>query len=126
VRGPSTTTAPGDVELAITISRPRPNDVPLEVGVGLPDGASLVAGLARETITDRTSTEIVRLLRIHLDRLPASDLIVTVDLRGVAFGAHATAAYRFGRPEPKLTTQTSGPGMHTPAGKPLGAPIPLK
>jgi hypothetical protein len=57
--------------------------------------------------------------------VPATDLRVTVDTRGIGYGVHATSAYRFGRPEPKLPQPPrEGPPVMV-RGRSVGSPIPL-
>jgi hypothetical protein len=57
--------------------------------------------------------------------VPAADVRVTVDARGIGYGVHATSAYRFGRPEPKLPQPPrAGPPVIV-RGRSVGSPIPL-
>lgn len=62
---------------------------------------------------------------LHLHELPADDLVVIADVRGVASGVHAVAHYRFGRPEPRQPELPRSAPIRTTDGQVVGAPIPL-
>ncbi len=68
-----------------------------------------------------------RVLVVHLaNGVPANDVHVSVDSGGTDYGVHATAAYRFGRPEPTLPQPPRAGAPVKVNGKTLGTPIPLK
>lgn len=102
VQGPAHVAAGDIVRLTLHIERRGPSTEPLDVSVRLPAGASLAEGLGQETIADTRGTTLTRALTIAIQSVPADDVQVTVDAQGQGYGMHATAAYRFGRPEPKL------------------------
>ena len=114
-----------DVELDIEIVRSTPDGTPMQLAIVVPAGAQLTKGAAAESIVDATSTSVHRLVTVHVGAtIPTSDVVVTVDARGVGSGVHATSAYRFGRPEPKLAQPTPGNGPTLSAkGVKLGKPI---
>lgn len=93
--------AGGALELDVTIERRLPSTAPMVLEVEVPAGARLVEGRSVELVTDR-ATRVTRRLELALDSVPERDLVVRLDVQGGNFGAHAEAAYRFGRPEPKL------------------------
>jgi hypothetical protein len=123
-----TTTLPKvdtDLELDIEIVRTAADAVPMKLMITVPSGAQLVKGLASESIVDGTSTSVHRFVTVHVGAtLPTSDVVVTVDALGAGTGVHATDAYRFGRPEPKLAQPVPGNGPALSAkGVKLGKPI---
>jgi hypothetical protein len=125
VHAPATLGTDVDVDIDVEILRTAPDLVPMQLMVSVPSGAQLVKGLARETITDGTSTSIHRVITVHVGpTVPATDVVFTVDANGAGTGVHATNAYRFGRPEPKLAQPSPGQGPALSAkGIKLGKPI---
>lgn len=124
VTGPDHVDGAHDVTLRVSIDRSTRD--PLDLRVSLPAGANLVSGAAVERI-DETSGHIERTLIIHLaNGVPAEDVHLSVDTGGTDYGAHANAAYRFGRAEPTLSQPPRTGNQVKVQGKTLGTPIPLK
>jgi hypothetical protein len=116
--------APGEVELELVLQRKTSGPVSLEIQ--LPAGAELVDGVTRETLND-PARRIVKRLRLRLpEGTPADDVRVIADAHGTGYGARASAAYRFGRPAPKLVQPTRSDTASIANGKRLGKPIPLQ
>jgi hypothetical protein len=122
VNGPASVVAPSEIELTIVLHRLWNTPDPVVLSVDLPPGALLVSGAASETLAP-SSQPHTRSLRIKLERVPSADLVVRADLDGRAYGAHARAVYRFGRPEPKLARPAGSVVMI--GGRPVGKVIPL-
>ena len=122
VDGPSSVAAPSEIDLTIRLQRLWTTPDPVVLTVDLPPGALLVSGSTSETIAPTFFAQS-RTLRIKLERVPSADLVVRADLGGPAYGAHARATYRFGRPEPKLP-QPAGTVVVI-GGRPVGKAIPL-
>lgn len=125
VSGPPTARAGDVVEIEIAVDRPRPTTTPMRLKVVVPPGAELVEGETEETITDSASSPIRRTLVLRLSRVPSDDLQVSLDVRESSHGAHATGAYRFGRPEPKLAQPPRSPKRTVIGGRDFGRAIPL-
>jgi hypothetical protein len=102
VRGPESVQPGSKIELTVTIERRLVDNNPLKLAIQLPQGASLLEGVADEQIVDGRSPTLTRKISISIGAVPASDVLVSVDVRGAGYGVHATDSYRFGRPEPKL------------------------
>jgi len=102
LEGPAAVPSDGKVELDIVIERRVPDASPLELLVRPPDGTTVVGGATRETIVDGSATTLRRHLVLQVPAMPAQDLEVDLDARATGARAHATAAYRFGRAEPRL------------------------
>jgi hypothetical protein len=116
----------GQSDLTLRVSIDRATRDPLDLRLVLPPGATLVSGAAAERI-DETSGHIERTLIIHLaNGVPAEDVHLSVDTGGTDYGAHANAAYRFGRAEPTLPQPPRTGSQVKVQGKTLGTPIPLK
>jgi hypothetical protein len=114
----------GELELEVVIERRTSDPVSLEIA--LPAGAELIDGALRETL-DQPGRRIVRKLLLRLPNgVPADDVRVIADARGVGYGVRATTAYRFGRPLPKLAQPARGGTASIANGKRLGKPIPLQ
>jgi hypothetical protein len=122
VEGPSSVTAPSEIDLTIVLHRLWNTLDPVVLSVDLPPGARLISGSTSETLAP-SSLSPTRSLRIKIDRVPSADLVVRADLGGQAYGAHARAVYRFGRAEPKLA-QPAG-SVVAIGGRPIGKVIPL-
>lgn len=125
VRGPVSLVANSDVEVDIEILRTAPDATPMNLMITVPTGAQLIKGLASETIVETTSTSLHRLVTVHVGAtIPTDDVVVTVDANTPGSGVHATNAYRFGRPDPKLAQPQPGAGPTLSAkGIKLGKPI---
>ncbi len=124
VDGPAQVQAGSELTLRVTIERNAGSD-PLDLNIVLPAGAVLVSGQTQERITG-DARHVERTLGLRLTgAIPAADLDVSVDSRGIGYGVHATSAYRFGRPEPKLPQPPrAGPPVMV-RGQSVGNPIPL-
>ena len=125
VKSASMPAANADVDIDVEIVRTAPDATPMHLAIVVPSGAQLTKGAATESIVDSTSTSVHRLFTVHVGAtIPTSDVVVTVDAKGAGSGVHATNAYRFGRPEPKLAQPTPGNGPSLSAkGVKLGKPI---
>lgn len=125
--GPKAPKAGEQIEVSIVVERTAAAFNPLELRVALPRSAKLVDGELLQTIDDKASTKWARVIKVQIDEVPAEDIVVTVDVRGDGFGAHASSAYRFGRPEPRLPdpptdTPRSVGGLDVGSAIPLGQP----
>ena len=116
-------TAGSDLTLTYTLRRTAARAESIEALVTLPAGVQLLGGSLRETLVETNQADLSRTLRLHLDSVPQEDLVVTADVRSPGGGAHATSAYRFGRPGPKLTAPVQGRPIRTTDGRNLGRPI---
>lgn len=115
--------APGELELELVIERRTEDPVTLELQ--LPAGVELIDGNARETLHEPARL-IVKKVRLRLPNgTPLDDVRVFADSRGAGYGVRASAAYRFGRPEPKLAQPPRRGRAAIANGKRLGRPIPL-
>jgi hypothetical protein len=124
VDGPAEVRPGSELALRIVIERAMGGD-PLDIRVMLPEGTDLVSGRTQEQITGGSKhVERSLVLRLSGD-VPAADLRVTVDMRGTGYGVHATSAYRFGRPEPKLPQPPRQGRPVVIHGQNAGSPIPL-
>jgi hypothetical protein len=124
VDGPSKVEPGSQLALRISIERAMGND-PLDLGVAIPEGVVLVSGQTQETITGGAA-HVERPLTVRLTGgVPPTDLRVTVDVRGMGYGVHASSAYRFGRPEPKLPQPPREGRPVIIRGRSAGRPIPL-
>lgn len=108
VDGPSSI-AVGESTLSVTVTRAVAGTDPIELGIAMPDGVTLIAGDPNERIVERGPV-IHRTLKLRVDRVPEQDVLITANVRGDHYGARATSAYRFGRAEPKLP-QPPGPAV---------------
>ena|GEM_PF-2321551 len=125
VEGPKTVLAGTEIEIGIKISVNRPLNGPLNLTASLPAGATLVAGSERETFTNLARGLTERRLRLRLEQVPSTDLLVKLSYRGPTSGATAKKRYRFGRtastkPIPRNRVIKGMGGVR------LGAPVPLK
>lgn len=121
---PDRVPAAGELELRLDLTRSNPTLAPISVSLQLPAGSALVAGDARSSITETTSTAITRTWRIRYTTLPAADATVVVDWRTNGAGFHAELPYRFGRQEPKQAEPQRMPvETRLPGGVSLGRPI---
>jgi hypothetical protein len=125
VDGPAQVAPGKDVAIKVIIER-TVKGTPLDLAITLPPGAELAAGQMREHIMDQADRiERTLVLRVTGD-VPLGDVKVAVDASDAAtFGAHATAAYRFGRAAPTLAQPVRMGRPITINGKRLGNPIPL-
>ena len=123
VSGPERVPALGAILLVLEIRREMPDAVPLVVHVQVPNGAALMAGTNEASIVDETSPLIAYPLWLRLDRVPLGDLVVTVGARARAYGALATAIYRFGRTANRTVRAALGPELRGPGGIRLGRPV---
>jgi len=124
VNGPDQIGSSTDITVQVLIDRIAKD--PLSLRVVLPPGASIISGAREEQITGG-SGHIERTLVLHLaNGVPPDDVRVIVDAGGPDYGVHATAAYRFGRPEPKLPQPARTGKSVVVNGRNLGTPIPLK
>jgi hypothetical protein len=125
VTGPSVPPARGGVfDVEIVISRRTPDSVPIALQATVPPGVRIVAGDAVESIVDDQYEVLRRKLTLQLDELPAGDLLISLDTNRAGSGAHATSAYRFGRPEPSLPAAPHGTPLIV-NGRYAGQPVPL-
>jgi hypothetical protein len=125
VEGPPAPPAKGTTfDVTIVIDRQVPNSTPMQLRLGLPPGVRLVSGNAAETIISDGDRTIRRTVKLFADETPALDVTATVDVSTPQAGAHAVAAYRFGRPEPRIAEPSVGRPL-TVQGHDLGQPIPL-
>ena len=125
--GPKAPKAGEQVEVSIVVERTAAAFNPLELRVVLPQSVKLVSGALQQNLDDKTSTRWVRVIKVQIGEVPSEDILVTVDVRGDGFGAHASSAYRFGRPEPRLPepvtdTPRSVGGLDVGSAIPLGKP----
>lgn len=95
-------------ELSVLLERDGRGADPIELEVSLPAGVRLVRGQLREHIVE-TGRTVRRTLVLHAEVPPRDDVVVTATSSGVSHGARATAAFRFGRPEPKLPPSPNPP-----------------
>ena len=124
VDGPAEVAPGSELALRIVIERVMGHD-PLDLSIVLPEGVVLVSGQTEEKITG-DSQHVERSLTVRLTGgVPATDLRVTVDTRGIGYGVHASSAYRFGRPEPKLPQPPREGRPVVIRGRSAGSPIPL-
>jgi hypothetical protein len=107
IDGPEVVAPNSEIELTLRVMRRWATSEPVELSVKLPSGVSLIEGELAATLSPTASG--TRRLRLRIDRVPDQDLDVRADLAGLAYGAHARAAYRFGRPLPKLARPASTP-----------------
>jgi hypothetical protein len=115
----------GDLDLTITLDRVAPGAA-TRLSVELPPGATLVSGLQVQDVPG-DSTHAERSLRVHLaGNIPASDIHIVADTAGTGYGAHATTAYRFGRPDPVLAQPARTGAPVLVHGSNLGKPIELQ
>jgi hypothetical protein len=113
------------IDLVVLMERTRPS-VSATLNVLLPVGVELVSGALAEEIVGGAA-RIERVIRVHLPNgVPVSDVQVSADTTGLGFGAHATAAYRFGRAEPTLAQPPRAVAPVIVNGASLGQPIPLR
>lgn len=85
--------------------------VPVQVEVRLPEGAELDSGLSRFSIPANEEAGISEIpYVIRFPSTPKGDLELVADVQTPAFGVHAKATYRFGRPAPTdLIKKPTGP-----------------
>jgi len=102
VDGPKTAADGATVEIKASVVRKTVNELPMELLVTVPDGATLVEGFASETIKDPVSTTIERIWKVKLGSVPSQDFKVEVILRNGELSTRATGEYRFGRAEPRF------------------------
>ncbi len=110
VDGASGVQANSVVDVRLKISRNMITEAPMKLVVKLPEGATLELGLISETIIDAQSSEIEKNYRIRIGQVPVGDVLFEMLTGTGPVVTRSEAAYRFGRPEPKLPTPaTSGP-----------------
>jgi hypothetical protein len=126
VSGPEAVHAGQRITLDVTIHRRGLAGAPIQLATTLPAGATWVAGALTEIIPDDGAHVVTRRIELQLgSAVPAGDVVVTMDVTGAAGGLHATAVYRFGRPEPRLPTPRFEPhplGGRVRHAVPLGQP----
>jgi len=77
--------------------------MPVNVGIGVPEGVRVVRGDAQTTLAANPEPGVAVLeFEITIDRVPQDDLVAVVDSRTEGAGFHAEPRYRFGRPEPEV------------------------
>ena len=97
----------------------------LTLTLDLPEGVTLLSRRPNEPIVDARNPRLVRTLRVRVDRLPTADLVVTADSRTSTFGVHATARYRFGRPDPAWPPAVPPVALRTREAGAIGRPVML-
>ena len=102
LHGPPSVAAGESIIIRLDVERRIVNGNPIDVHLSVPDGCVLESGVSNERVIDARSPRIVREYKLVVNHVPQSDLVVTADSAGSNYGVHASAAYRFGRPEPKL------------------------
>lgn len=97
---------------------------PLEVSIRVPEGARLVKGEERFFVPAGAPVEVLALpIEVAFEKIPEGDLILVADVQTRAYGVHAEAVYRFGRPEPTGPRPTpSGPAIEI-GGRKIGKAI---
>jgi hypothetical protein len=98
--GPQEVTG-GEVALTMSLRGRLPRDVDgARVDFTVPKGATL---LDEDTARRPVRVGEVRTLRLRLDgEPPATDFVVTASVQGASYGVTSRAAFRFGRPPPRL------------------------
>lgn len=88
-------------------------ELPLMLRVTVPEGVRFVRGEASLSLPSAQRSPVTEYeYELAYERVPDTDVLLSVDGDGASMGVHARAAFRFGRPEPL------GP-MPTPEGPPL-------
>ena len=101
--GPAAVRPGQAVMVVLRVQMTKPMDLALDVTWTVPAGAKPIQPKTLPLrLQVKRAKEVKAQLRFQLTGIPAADLLVAVDVKGGDFGVHATAAYRFGRPEPKL------------------------
>jgi hypothetical protein len=118
VEGPAHVAAGDSFALTVTIRRAVAGTDAVQLAVTPPEGVRVLEGDPNERIVD-PGPAITRKLQLRADQEVAvgQDVVVTATVRGDHYGAHANAAYRFGRPEPRLP-QPRGPAVGLTGGAP--------
>ena len=93
--------AVGESTLSVTLTRAVASTDPVELGIVLPAGVTVIEGDPNERVVE-AGPVILRKFRLRVVRIPEQDVLITASVRGEHYGARATSAYRFGRAEPKL------------------------
>jgi hypothetical protein len=125
ISGPAKPRAGQITALVITVQRTPSALIPFDMAIELPQGAKLVSGQLKEHVLDAKHKTLKRRLKLRLERVPERDVQVSAEARTDAWGAHATDAYRFGRPEPVLAVPATGGPEIRLNGKNLGRGIPI-
>ena len=123
--GPKSVAAGDELTLTLELRRPVPNAVPILLDVTLPAGVTLLSKPPGAPIVDARTPRLVRTLRVRVDRVPAAALVVTADSRTSTFGVHATARYRFGRPDPTTPAPAPKVALRTREAAVIGRPVML-
>ncbi|MFA6033837.1 MAG: hypothetical protein WC889_13130 [Myxococcota bacterium] len=108
VDGPKAIAEGAVVEVKASVVRNTVSELPMELRVTVPDGATLVDGFASETIKDPVSTTIERVWKVKLGSVPSQDFKVEVIQRNGELSTRATGEYRFGRAAPRMTVPKMG------------------
>jgi len=125
MKGPDSVAAGQDITLVAEIEQHVGDRAPVTLNLKLPAGVRLVEGAASETLHPG-NTRLERRFVVHVDKVPAEDIELSVDTQNPAFGARASGAYRFGRAQPKLAEPVRTDQDTVIGGKNLGRPIELK
>lgn len=89
---------------------PLPNG--LKVEVEIPSNVSLIEGTQIANIEPTTEGGNQRFVwSLQLNKVPTTDLLVQVSASGEGWGYHNKLVYRFGRPEPTLSVERTGPEL---------------
>ncbi len=125
LEGPTQVRAGQTITVKLVITRTVVNKLPIAIAWEVPEGAKVVSGLPTGTVDGR-SKQLRLVVRLRLSAVPDRDLVATVEVKGEAYGVSAKAAYRFGRPAPKLPDAAErAPGVKV-NGKVLGTGIPVR
>lgn len=111
VNGPTVVSPSTTVDVRLRIVRNSLSSVPMQLRVGVPAGANLVAGRDTEEIIDASSPTIDRSYRLELSAIPKDDLTFVLTQGDPGFSVRAEGFYRFGRPEPRQPDPPRGPAL---------------
>jgi hypothetical protein len=100
--GPKVVEAGQEVDLVIHVERRGEWTRPVLLHAALPAGVTRLEGVTDSTIAPEAPRATAQHLRILVQRVPATDLVVTATAGGEGWGVRAEKHYRFGRPEPRL------------------------
>ncbi len=125
--GPAKVRPGQQLTVVLHLALTRALDLPLAVTWTVPQGAKLMQPKVLPLRLQPKRGKVVDLkVRFSLTGVPADDLLVAVDVNGGDFGVHATAAYRFGRPEPKLPNPMDKAAPVKLRGKGFGTGVPIQ
>lgn len=111
VDGPTSVSPGTTVDVRLRIVRNSVAGAPMQLHVGVPAGANLVAGRDTEEIIDPRSPTIDRSYRLEFSAIPKEDLTFVLTQGDPGFSVRAEAFYRFGRPEPRQPDPPRGPAL---------------